>query len=443
MELNELSATDAAAEIARGTVSAVEMAEACLQRVEAVEGTVQAWTFLDPDHVRAQARALDEARRAGRPCGPLHGLPVGIKDIIDTDDMPTECGTPIDAGRRPRQDSAAVARLRAAGAVIMGKTVTTELAVYHPGKTRNPQNPIHTPGGSSSGSAAAVAAGMVPLALGTQTNGSIVRPASYCGVVGYKPTHGLISRRGVLATSRCLDTVGIMARSVEDAALLADALVGHDEHDPDTRPMARMDLLATASAEPPVRPSLAFVKSPVWNAAEADVRAGFGELTDALGDVCREVALPSAYDTALNCQRTIMHADIAKSYAGYYEHGRDRLSDRLRGIIEDGQKVTALAYLQALDQRQALIAGLEELFQHCDAIITPATTGEAPVGLESTGSPIFCTLWSLCGVPCLSLPLLTGSNGLPMGVQIVGRPGYDGRLLRTARWLMRYLSEAE
>ncbi|HSD60121.1 MAG TPA: amidase, partial [Burkholderiales bacterium] len=237
-DLNWLSASEAAGLIRDGVVSSEQLVEVCLGRVGETDGAVQAWAHLDPAYALEQARAADAWRLEGRPTGPLHGVPVGVKDVFDTADMPTENGSALDAGRTPSRDATVVARLRAAGAVILGKTVTTEFATYTPGKTRNPHNPEHTPGGSSSGSAAAVAAGMVPLALGSQTNGSVIRPAAFCGVLGFKPTHGLISRHGMLGLSRSLDHVGLFARTVEDVALLAGQLAGYDERDPDTRPRA-------------------------------------------------------------------------------------------------------------------------------------------------------------------------------------------------------------
>src|SRR5688572_30121727 len=264
MSLAALTLCDAAADIREGRITSVELVTDCLKQIDATDEKVQAWTFLDRDHAMRQAEAADEHRRHGRPTGSLHGVPVGIKDIFDTGDLPTEFGSPIWAGRTPRADAAAVARLRAAGAVIMGKTVTAEYAYFHPGKTANPCDPARTPGGSSSGSAAAVAAEMVPGAIGSQTNGSTIRPAAFCGVVGYKPSHGLIPRTGALMLSRTLDHVGVFARSVEDAALLAETMAGFDEEDPDTRPIARPPLVAAASSEPPLPPRLAFVRSPAW-----------------------------------------------------------------------------------------------------------------------------------------------------------------------------------
>src|SRR6266850_467439 len=256
-----LSASEAAQQIRDGILTSEELVQSCLERIRALEPKVQAWAFLDEEHALAQARAADERKRSGEPVGPLHGVPVGLKDIIDTGDMPTENGTVLHQGRTPRHDAAVVSLLRAAGAVILGKTVTTECAYFSPGKTRNPHNPEHTPGGSSSGSAAAVAAGMVPLALGSQTNGSTIRPAAFCGVYGFKPTHGLVPRTGMLPLSRTLDHVGLFSRSVEDLALLAEVLVGWDEGDPDTRPRARIPFQMISSEEPPIEPMLAFVKT--------------------------------------------------------------------------------------------------------------------------------------------------------------------------------------
>src|SRR5450759_709671 len=274
-------------------MSAEDYARACLDQIAAIENEVQAFTHLDPDHVLAQARALDERKASGQALGPLHGVPVAIKDIFDTADYPTECGSPILTGRRPYRDATAVARLRAAGAVIIGKTVTTELAYFHPGKTRNPHDLTRTPGGSSSGSAAAVAAGMVPLAIGSQTNGSMIRPAAFCGVFGVKPSHGLISRAGALTLSRSLDHVGAFARTIEDLALILDVIVGHDPVDPDTRPYASPSFRAGVAEPLPLPPSYAFVRTPMWDKADAEARGALEDLAKDLG--AREVDLPDEY----------------------------------------------------------------------------------------------------------------------------------------------------
>ncbi|MFB3820342.1 MAG: amidase [Candidatus Methylomirabilales bacterium] len=441
--LHALTACEAARLIREGAIGAEQLAQACLARIRATDGDVQAWTYLDPEHVLAQARAADEWRLGGRPTGPLHGLPVGVKDIIDTADMPTEHGSVLYAGRTPSRDATVVARLRAAGAVIMGKTVTTEFATYAPGKTRNPHNVEHTPGGSSSGSAAAVAAGMVPLALGTQTNGSVIRPAAFCGVYGFKPTHGLISRHGILRTSRTLDQPGVFARSVEDLALVAEQLAGYDEADSDTRPRARIPLCRVAAEEPPLPPLFAFVKTPHWDRAEPETREAFHELVTELGDRVEELELfPSARE-AWDWHRTIMEAEMALNLEREWEKGRDRLSESLRAQLARGRAVPALDYQRALARIEPLHASFVELFeQRYDAILTPAAPGPAPKGLESTGDPVFCTLWTLCGMPAVSLPLLQAGSGLPMGVQLVGPRLGDARLLRTARWLTARLEAA-
>jgi Asp-tRNA(Asn)/Glu-tRNA(Gln) amidotransferase A subunit family amidase len=438
--LNWVSATDAAPLIRDGIISAVQLMEACLARVREVDDTVQAWAFLDPDHALAQARAADEWRLGGNPIGLLHGVPVGVKDIIDTADMPTENGSVLHAGRTPSRDATVVAMLRAAGAVVMGKTVTTEFATRTAGKTRNPHNPAHTPGGSSSGSAAAVAAGMVPLALGSQTTGSTIRPASYCGVYGLKPTHGLIPGHGMFQLSRSLDHVGLFARSVDDLALLMEAVVGYDERDPDSQPRARVPYRAVASGEPPLPPMFAFVKTPLWDRVDADAREAFTELALHLGDRLEEIELLGVGEDVLACHDAISGPETARNLRKEWEHGRDRLSPALRARIERGREVRGVDYVSALARIPELNAGFTELFeQRYDAILTPAAFGTAPAGLESTGDPAMCAVWTLCGMPSLSVPLMQGANGLPLGVQLVGPRHGDARLLRTARWLVDHL----
>jgi Asp-tRNA(Asn)/Glu-tRNA(Gln) amidotransferase A subunit family amidase len=434
--LHWLSASDAARLIRDGVISSEHLVRACLDRVAEVDAEVRAWAFLDADHAVAQARGADEVRLSGQAIGSLHGVPVGIKDIIDTADMPTENGSVLHAGRTPSRDAAVVAMLRAAGAVIMGKTVTTEFATRAPGKTRNPHSSAHTPGGSSSGSAAAVAAGMVPLALGSQTTGSTIRPASFCGVFGLKPTHGLIPRHGMFRLSRTLDHVGLFARAIEDLALLMEELTGHDERDPDSRPRARIPYRAVVAEEPPLPPMLAFVRTSRWDDVAPDAKEAFGELVDLLGDRVEELDL-SAADEAFEWHRLISGAEIAANLRREWEVGRDRLSALLRERIEGGREVRAVDYLGALARLPELDESFAELFaQRYDAILTPAAAGTAPVGLHSTGDPAFCTLWTLCGLPALSVPLMQGANGLPLGVQLVGPRHGDGRLLRTARWLV-------
>ncbi|MCC7325841.1 MAG: amidase [Burkholderiales bacterium] len=443
VDITSLGVAQALAVLREGRASAEELVGACLARIRADEARVHAWAFVDETRALEQARNVDRVRREGYPTGPLHGLPVGIKDIIDTADMPTEDGTVLHAGRRPEHDAAVVARLRAAGAIILGKTVTTELATYAPGKTRNPYNPEHTPGGSSSGSAAAVAAHMVPAALGTQTNGSVIRPAAYCGVYGYKPSFGLVPRTGILEQSRPLDQVGFLARSVEDLAIIGEPLIGYDERDPATRPIARPNLREVALQEPPMPPSFAFTKTPNWDEAEEQTRLAFDEVAQALGSQSMPFSVPSIFHDAWQWHATIMEADLARSFHQEYERGRERLSESLRGQIERGRRVSAVDYNNAVARIDATSAAFEEIFDRCDAILTAATAGPAPLGLESTGSAAFCTLWTFTGMPAVTLPLLHAENGMPMGIQLVGRRGDDARLLRTARWLVGWVQEQE
>jgi Asp-tRNA(Asn)/Glu-tRNA(Gln) amidotransferase A subunit family amidase len=436
-DITVLTATEAASEIARGAISAEEYTRACLDRIAAVEPDVQAFVHLDGDHALAQARALDQHKSNGGRIGPLHGIPVGIKDIFDTADYPTECGSPMLAGRRPQADATAVRKLREAGAVIIGKTVTTEFAYFHPGKTRNPRDATRTPGGSSSGSAAAVAAGMVPLAIGSQTNGSMIRPAAFCGVFGIKPSHGLISRVGALTLSRTLDHVGAFARSIEDLALILDCLVGQDPADPDTRPYAAPAFRASASEPPPLPPSFALVRTPMWDKADADARNGLEDLAKELN--AREVDLPDEYRSAWPALRAIMAAEMAHNLGAFVDKGGE-VSSQFRDLIAEGRKVTANEYMAAVRGARHYAEGMTGIFeQYADAIITLSARGVAPQGV-ATGDPVFCSLWTLTGLPSLNLPLLENAEGLPIGVQLVGAPGRDERLLRTARAMIGMLA---
>lgn len=429
------------ARLASGALSASDLVEACIARVTANEPEVGAWAWFDADHARKQAVARDMYRKSGRTVGPLHGLPVGLKDIIDTTQMPTGNGLPGDEGRVPLEDSWVAERLKSAGAIIMGKTVTTQLAYMHPGKTRNPRNPAHTPGGSSSGSAAAVADGMVPLAVGTQTGGSVIRPASFCGVTGFKPSFGAIPRRGVLMQSPTLDTLGVFANDPLGAAIAAEVLFGQDDSDSATvlRPAPR--LYDTAITEPPLAPVFAFVRPPGWDEADADTKDAFSELVEALGDQVFEVDLPPVFEQAATERRRINFAEMARYYHRYWRDAKDTLAPITVEALEEGNATLARDYLAALDWKPVLNAALDEVFTRCDAILCPAAHGPAPEGLEFTGNPLFAGLWTFCGTPAISLPLLTASNGLPMGVQLVGPRENDGRLLRTARWLYDWCAE--
>lgn len=434
-----LSAVEARDRMASGAMNATDYVKACLDKIAALDGEIQAFEWLDPSFAMRQAEAADARRKSGRQIGPLHGLPVALKDIIDTKGIPTANGTVIDAGRVPERDAEIVQKLRAAGAIIIGKTVTTELALMYPGKTRNPVNPAHTPGGSSSGSAAAVAAGMVPLAVGTQTGGSVIRPASFCGITGFLPSSGSIPRTGILAQSPTLDRVGVFARSVEDAAMLAEVLFGHDDLDKATAPAPHPRLHAVASTDAPVTPMFAFVRTPYWHKASEACQMAMEELAEHLGEGCFEAPLPDAFSEAATVRTRINQAEMSKLYHRYVRDGSDRLSPELTEALDRGSKVLAHDYIAALDWPDYLYAALGEIFQRCDAIITPAAPGPAPRGLESTGDPVFNAIWTLCGTPAITLPLFSDEDGMPMGVQLVGPRGGDARLLRTARWLTKHL----
>lgn len=433
--LRSLPAAAAAAKMRDGAIAVEDYARAWLAQVAARESEVRAFIHLDPEHVLAQARALDARRNAGSPLGPLFGLPVGVKDIIDTVDYPTENGAALYAGRRPTRDATAVARLRAADAIVFGKTVTTEVAFRHPGATRNPHDPGRTPGGSSSGSAAAVAAGMLPLAIGSQTAGSVIRPAAFCGVVGVKPSHGLIGRGGVMLHSRKLDHLGVFARSVPDAALLLDALAGLDPEDPDTRPFAAPNLAQFAArARVPAR--LAFVRTPMWEKADAEAREALETFVAGLGTLAEPVGLPDWFGPAWDAHRTVMAVDMAHRHGPPVDREPDKASAPLRAMVEEGRGFSGVRYLDALALADRMAAALADLLREYDAIVTLPAPGVAPKGLGFTGDPVFNALWTLTGLPAVTLPLLAGEAGMPLGVQLIGPPGGDARLLANAQWFM-------
>jgi Asp-tRNA(Asn)/Glu-tRNA(Gln) amidotransferase A subunit family amidase len=437
----ELSIAQAAQEIRARRLESQTLVQACLDRVKAVDGDIGAWAFLDPGHALAEAKARDDYRAEGKELGRLHGVPIAVKDIFDTADMPTEMGSPIHKDRMPRRDAVAVARLRAAGAVVLGKTVTAEFAYFHPGKTRNPHDPKRTPGGSSSGSAAAVAAKMAPGAIGTQTNGSTIRPAAFCGVVGFKPTHGLIPRTGALICSRTLDHVGVFARTVEDAALLAEVMMGQDDGDPDTKPFAVPPLAKLAMEEPPVTPRLAFLKTAAWDQAEKQTHEAFAELVESLGQAAEEIELPSVADEIFAMHRTIMDVEMAVNLDNEYRHAKAQLSPKLQELLERGRKHAAYDYRRALDAIAKINEGVDDVFNEFDVILTPSAPGEAPLGIAATGNPAFSTIWTYLGLPAVTVPVLTGEAGLPMGAQLIARRGYDARALRTAQWLAATLAK--
>jgi len=436
--LERMTAETARRKLESGELTSEALVSACLARIAEQDGRVGAWTTFDSEHALKEARASDARRAEGRALSPLDGIPVGLKDIIDTKDFPTELGSEVFAGRRPDTDAFIVSQLEAAGAVIVGKTVTTELAFFGPGRTCNPHDLQRTPGGSSSGSAAAVADHQVPLALVTQTAGSTIRPASYCGVVGFKPTFGYTSRTGVLAQSAPLDTIGGYARSVEDIALLFDAISEFDPSDIDMSPAAKPSL-ANALNEPTQRvPRFAFIKTPAWPQADAEMRAAFEAYAGSFGARAEvvETTLPADFEDILRLPQIVQFYDIAKNYGPIADANPDRVSAKLKETIAEGRTFSAADYAAARADQESLYEVLRPVIADYDAILTPAAAGAALVGLSGTGSPMFNALWTYLGMPCISLPLLKVEN-LPVGVQLVGARANDASLLRTAAWLMQ------
>jgi Asp-tRNA(Asn)/Glu-tRNA(Gln) amidotransferase A subunit family amidase len=441
-ELAHLTLQEAASGIRNGRFTSEALTTRYLERIRRYESRIRAWAWLDEGHVLAQARAADRMLREGRIAGPLHGVPIGIKDIIYTNGIPTRMGSPIFSGFVPDHSAACVERLEAAGAFVQGKTATTEFANRHPAGTTNPWNAEFTPGGSSSGSAAAVAAGLTAAALGSQTRGSIVRPAVYCGVVGFKPSFGLISRFGVHELSWTLDHVGVLVRSVDDAGLLVSSMIGHDARDPASLQDELLPATLDEIGELAAAPRIAAIRSPLWSAAEAAQRDLFEsncETLRAAGAQLDYVELPQEFNDADRAARVIQLAEIARNFTTLYASAADRMSATFRESCERGMRVTAVEYLQALDARSALRRALAQTFAAFDGIVTPPAAGEAPRTLNSTGDPAFCTMWTLCGVPCVAFPTGLGPQRMPMGLQVVGAYLDDRRALQVAKWCMSRL----
>lgn len=400
-----------------------------------IQERLEPFASLDERVVMLQASHRKAERMRGEAPGALWGVPVAVKDIIETIDFPTALGSPIHEGRYAVADATVVRRLRNAGAVIFGKSVTTEFATFTPGPARNPHAPDHTPGGSSSGSAAAVASGAAPVALGTQTNGSVLRPASFCGVYGFKPTAGMLPRTGVFEQSPTLDQMGVLARDIDDIALVTEILSGDDGQDGATRGLASRRLWQVARSEPPVTPRFCFVKTPWWNRVEPEAREAFEAFAELMEGIVTVTDLPPVVDQAVGWHRTVHEAELAFAMQREYTHHRPRLSPGLTSQIERGMAISALDYLSARDRIPHVAAAFDDYFEHYDAILSPAALGAAPKGLASTGDPLMQTVWTFAGLPALSMPLLTLSGGLPLGVQAVAAAHDDARLLRACRWL--------
>ena len=422
--LNEISATEIARRIAVGELTAEQVVADCLERIAAREPEIHAFAHVDPELALRQARALDR----GPVRGPLHGVPIGIKDVIDTADQPTQMGSAIYAGHRPACDAACVALLRAAGAIILGKTVSCEFAGMTAGPTTNPHNIAHTPGGSSSGSGAAVADYMLPAALGTQTGGSVLRPAAYCGVIGHKPTFGAFNRAGLKFAAESLDTVGLMARAIDDIALITSVLLGG-------KPGATEPLGAA--------PKIGLCRTPLWDTAQPETKHAVEDAAARLaqaGAELREVALPEDFaDLRAAARETINNYERSKSMAAEWASHRDLISAKLRRCIELGIEMPYQDYLAAIRLGESCRARLPAVFEGFDILLAPCVKGEAPGGLDSTGDPSLQAIWTILHVPAMSLPTHRGPRGLPVGIQLIGRPHDDQRLLACASWVWERL----
>jgi aspartyl-tRNA(Asn)/glutamyl-tRNA(Gln) amidotransferase subunit A len=437
MAPHELSARDAAAAIRAGQLTATALVEACLRRIDALEPALQAWVTVDRAGAVETAAALDADARAGRFRGPLHGVPVGLKDIFHVAGTKTTGGARGFADSVPGEDAASVARLRDAGAVVLGKLQTTEFAMADPAVTRNPWSPGRTPGGSSAGSAAAVAARMVPAALGSQTVGSTLRPAAFCGVVGLKPTYGRVSRRGVLPVSWSLDHVGIFARTVADAALLLDVLAGHDPGDPGSSALPRPDLSGVLGDVPAHAPRLGLIEAPFRERAAADMTRHLDALAARLagaGATVEPVRLPAILPALLSAVQVVMRAEAAAVHAERYRAHAGEYRPRIRAAIEAGQCIDAPLYLRAQRVRRQARRELGGLLRRYDALVMPAAPGPAP-DPSTTGDASFNAPWSGIGAPSIAVPTGLAPDGLPLGTQLVAAPFAEARLLATARWV--------
>jgi amidase len=421
--LHELDAAEAVALLRKGELRSEELVEACLARIEREDPELGAFEHVERAAALAAARRID----AASPKPPLAGLPVALKDIVDTADLPTECGFAGYRGRRPERDATCVARLRAAGAVPIGKTVTTEFAYFRPGKTRNPHDPARTPGGSSSGSAAAVAARLVPAALGTQTAGSIIRPAAFCGIVGFKPTHGLLPMEGVAPFAPSLDTLGLLVRRVADVPLLLEALLGPEAGAP-----------ARAGRSADGGPRVALCRTEQWPFADRATQRIVEETAARLaraGARVDDLDLGPAFGGLADAQRAVMAAEAARVFRPILERHGDALSPVLRELLREGEAVPPQREESARRQAESCRELLKEVFGRFDVLLTASAIGEAPLGLASTGDPAFNRIWTLLGVPCVTLPAGRGPARMPLGVQLVGQRGADAALIRRAEWV--------
>ena len=434
IDIFSLSVEELASKIKSGEIASVEVCEKYIERIKKFNKDVKAWAHFDKKILLEKAADSDEYRKSGKPLGILHGVPVAVKDIIGTVDMPTECGTVIRKGKSYSQNAEIVDLLLSEGAIVMGKTATSELAYLGPSKTTNPHDYSRTPGGSSSGSAASVASMMAPLSIGSQTGGSIIRPASYCGVVGYKPSYGLISRNGVLKTSNSLDHIGMFGRKVEDVALLAKVLIKKDSHDPATIYYSSENILEETKKGPIFDPKFIFYKSDSWKIIDKKSRESFEYFIKSFKNI--EVFDTPSYFKDIHKYHQIIHeTDLANNFALYYKKYKTKLSNYMQKAIANGNKHSAKDYTNAIDFQKRSYESYQEVFEDYHGVLSPSSPGVAPKGLKSTGTAEFNKVWSYLGTPCISLPLLEGENNLPLGVQLIGERYDDHRFLGVANWL--------
>jgi Asp-tRNA(Asn)/Glu-tRNA(Gln) amidotransferase A subunit family amidase len=433
MDASSLTATEILEQIQTQKISLTRFVSDLLLHIANHEPLIQAWEYFDPSLVMQQAETLADPLLNPSP-GVLQGIPIAIKDIFATADMPTGWGTPIHQATWQNYDAAVIERLRRAGAILLGKTVTTEYATARAGKTRNPHNLHHTPGGSSSGSAAAVAAGMAPVAIGSQTVGSILRPAAYCGILGFKPSFGSISRYGAMPVSRDLDHVGILARSIADLRLIYSVLAIADPRDPDCCGQPRTPL-----APPHLPPHFALWKTPFWHQVAPETQQRFlhcAELLQNAGASVTPITLPREFEHYFEVTLRIMQVGLALNHGQDFDQYNDQLSPSIKASIEKGKQQSAIVYLQDLQTRDHYRQVLSEAFTQHDIILTPVTLSPAPASLEDTGSPILCALWTLCGLPAISIPAGQAANGLPLAIQLVAALHQDQELLQIAEWVI-------
>ena len=434
-DILSLKVEELVSKIKDSQLTSVEICKKYIERINEFEKDVKAWVHLNKKLLLEKAAEADEHRRSGKPTGPLHGIPVAVKDIIGTLDMPTECGTVIRKGKSYSQNAEIVDLLLAAGAIVMGKTATAELAYLHPPKTTNPHDHSRTPGGSSSGSAAVVASFMAPLSIGSQTGGSIIRPASYCGVVGYKPTYGLISRNGVLKTSEKFDHIGVFGRSVEDVALLSKVLIKKDNFDSATIHYSTENMLTETKKGPLFEPKFIFYKTDYWKNIEKKSREAFEYFIKSFKKNIEVFDTPSYFKDIHKYHQIMYETDLANNFGLYYKKYKKKLSKPMQDAIVKGNKHSAKEYAEALDFMKRSYESYEEVFEDYHGVLSPSSPGVAPKSLKSTGSAEFNKVWSYLGTPCISLPLLQGEANMPLGVQLTGAKYDDHRFLGIANWL--------